>query len=182
VFVAFGRPKGKRGSYKQWQEDDVAPQVVFEVWSPSNTPKEMEKKDAFYSEHGVQEYYVYDPQRDHLSVYLRKGTVFRRVWLQTEFTSPLLGIRFDLTGDEMQVFYPDGRRFLTFAELEADRARIATELQTAEKNLQTAEQRASTAERRAARLGELSRKLLVQQATPEEIAELQQLLPPPTSP
>src|SRR5260370_41042771 len=29
VFVAFGRPKGDRGSYKQWEEGDVAPQVVF---------------------------------------------------------------------------------------------------------------------------------------------------------
>src|SRR5437870_2372149 len=36
VFVAFGRPKGERRSYKQWEEGDVAPQVVFEVLSPGN--------------------------------------------------------------------------------------------------------------------------------------------------
>jgi len=29
--VAFGRPKGRRGSYKQWKEGNIAPQVVFEV-------------------------------------------------------------------------------------------------------------------------------------------------------
>src|SRR5260221_6389162 len=28
VLVAFGRPKGYRGSYRQWEEDDIPPQVV----------------------------------------------------------------------------------------------------------------------------------------------------------
>jgi Uma2 family endonuclease len=31
VMVAVGRPKGDRGSYKQWEEDNIAPQVVFEI-------------------------------------------------------------------------------------------------------------------------------------------------------
>ena len=31
ALVAFGRPKGYRGSYKQWEEGGIAPQVVFEV-------------------------------------------------------------------------------------------------------------------------------------------------------
>src|SRR5947209_8564135 len=30
ALVAFGRPKGHRGSYRQWEEGGVAPQVVFE--------------------------------------------------------------------------------------------------------------------------------------------------------
>src|SRR5438270_7567894 len=33
VYVAFGRPKHDRGSYKVWEEDGIFPQVVFEVWS-----------------------------------------------------------------------------------------------------------------------------------------------------
>src|SRR5262245_45803750 len=36
ALVAFGRPRGDRGSYKQWEEGGVAPQVVFEVLSPNN--------------------------------------------------------------------------------------------------------------------------------------------------
>ena len=28
ALTAFGRPKGYRGSYKQWEEGDVAPQVT----------------------------------------------------------------------------------------------------------------------------------------------------------
>ncbi len=31
--VVFGRPKGDRGSYKQWLENQIAPQVVFEILS-----------------------------------------------------------------------------------------------------------------------------------------------------
>lgn len=34
VYVAFGRPKGDRGSYQVWNEGGVFPQVVFEVLSP----------------------------------------------------------------------------------------------------------------------------------------------------
>ena len=30
VMVVFGRPDGERRSYKQWEEDNLAPQVVFE--------------------------------------------------------------------------------------------------------------------------------------------------------
>jgi Uma2 family endonuclease len=36
ALVAFGRPNGYRGSYRQWEEGSVAPQVVFEVLSPGN--------------------------------------------------------------------------------------------------------------------------------------------------
>lgn len=44
VYVAYGRPKGKRGSYQVWRENKVFPQEVFEVWSPANRPEEMDRK------------------------------------------------------------------------------------------------------------------------------------------
>src|SRR5690348_348843 len=44
VLVAFGRPKGERGSYKQWEEDGVASLVVFEILSPGNRAGEMERR------------------------------------------------------------------------------------------------------------------------------------------
>ncbi|MEN9244859.1 MAG: Uma2 family endonuclease, partial [Gloeomargarita sp. DG02_5_bins_242] len=52
VMVVFGRPKGERGSYRQWEEDNIAPQVVFEILSPGNTFKEMAKKLKFYDRYG----------------------------------------------------------------------------------------------------------------------------------
>ena len=44
VMVVFGRPKGDRGSYKQWREAGIPPTVVFEVLSPANSDEEMAKK------------------------------------------------------------------------------------------------------------------------------------------
>ena len=63
VMVILGRPKGDRGSYQQWKEDNIPPQVVFEILSPGNTVKEMVKKYKFYEHYGVEEYYLYDPAK-----------------------------------------------------------------------------------------------------------------------
>jgi hypothetical protein len=41
VMVVFGRPKRDRDSYRQWEEDNIAPQVVFEILSPNNTLAEL---------------------------------------------------------------------------------------------------------------------------------------------
>ena len=48
VMVVIGRPKGDRGSYKQWEENGIAPQVVFEVLSPGNRFNQMLQKFRFY--------------------------------------------------------------------------------------------------------------------------------------
>ncbi len=52
VLVVFGRPKGHRGSYTQFVQAGVAPQVVWEVMSPGNRVAEMQKKFQFYERHG----------------------------------------------------------------------------------------------------------------------------------
>ena len=163
VFVVLGRPKGDRSSYRQWEEDNVPATVVFEVLSPSNTYIEMADKLDFYDRHGVEEYYVYDPDSNRLHGYLRRGDVLKRQRPMNGFVSPRLGIRFDLSGPELVVRYPDGRPFLTFEELAAERDQ--------------AEQHAEQAEQRAARTAELAMKVMRQAATPEEVRELQRLLP-----
>lgn len=154
VLVVFGRPPGDRGSYRQWEEGNVPLTVVFEILSPGNTVPEMADKLAFYEEHGVEECYVYDPDANHLQVYVRQGDVLRRVRPADGFRSPRLGIRFDLSGPEMVVWGPDGQRFLTFEQLQAARKQ---------------------AEQRVARLAELGRKARRGHATAEELAELDRL-------
>ena len=47
VMIAFGRPKGRRSSYRQWREAGVAPQVVIEIRSPSNTDAHLETFSNF---------------------------------------------------------------------------------------------------------------------------------------
>jgi len=39
IMLAFGRPKGHRGSYIQHEENGIAPQVVFQILSPGNRRK-----------------------------------------------------------------------------------------------------------------------------------------------
>jgi Uma2 family endonuclease len=168
VLVAFGRPKGDRSSYRQWEEGGIPLTVVFEVLSPGNSANEMMNKHAFYEEHGVEEYYVFDPDNKSLHAFVRRGEILVRVRQLAPFTSPWLGIRFDLSGEEMVVYRPDGQRFLTFEEVQA-----AREQET--KRADQAQQRADQAEQRAARLVELSRKVRRQQASAEELAELERL-------
>ncbi len=110
TMVVFGRPKGDRGSYKQWQEDNLAPQVVFEILSPSNTSIEMAKKLLFYDRYGAQEYYVYNPDDNSLEAWQRIGDSLDSVSEVNNWVSPRLGIRFDLT-DELKIYRPDGTQF-----------------------------------------------------------------------
>ena len=142
AMVALGRPKGYRGSYKQWLEGGVAPQVVFEVLSPGNRPSEMARKLLFYQRHGVAEYYLYDPDNVTLEGNVRdKSGRFVRVPKMSGHVSPLLGIRFDLA-DELVVYRPDGGRFLTYVELveraEAGQLEVTRERQAAERERQAA--------------------------------------------
>ena len=125
VLVVFGAPKGDRGSYRQWEEGGVAPQVVFETLSPRNSPIEMSDKFDFYQRYGVEEYYLYDPDRGELCGYLRQGEQLRGVPTMHGHVSPRLGVRFELVNDKLHLYDPGGQRFLTYVELarECDRLR-----------------------------------------------------------
>jgi Uma2 family endonuclease len=117
AMVVFGRPKGDRGSYRQWEESDIAPQVVFEVLSPGNRLTEMAKKLQFYDRYGVEEYYIYDPDRNDLSGFQRLKGKLTVLDDMTDWVSPRLGIRFVLMPDDLLIYYPNGQRFLTTVEL-----------------------------------------------------------------
>ncbi|MBD2577220.1 Uma2 family endonuclease [Oscillatoria sp. FACHB-1406] len=149
VMVIFGRPKGDRGSYQQWKEDNIAPQVVFEILSPGNRLKEMVKKLRFYEDYGVEEYYIYDPDSNELDGMLRQQGELNFIEEIDGFTSPRLGIRFVLTPETLLIYRPDGRKFLTTLELEQ---RAEQERQRAEQEHQRAEQEHQRAERLAAQL------------------------------
>ena len=127
ALVAFGRPKGDRGSYKQWEEGGIAPQAVFEVLSPSNTYREMLRKHEFYEKYGVDEYYVYDPDDLWMEGWQRSQGKLVKIPQVDGWTSPLLGIRFDLSGSELTILGPDGQRFLTYQEIADERDRLVLE-------------------------------------------------------
>jgi Uma2 family endonuclease len=127
ALVAFGRPKGDRGSYKQWEEAGIAPQVVFEVLSPNNRFQEMYRKLKFYEEYGVEEYYLYDPDHNVLEGWLRSDNGLEEIPVMHDWTSPRLGVRFDTTGSELRLIEPTGRRFLSYQELAQERDQLAHE-------------------------------------------------------
>ncbi len=153
VMVAFGRPKGPRPCYKQWEEGGIAPQVVFEILSPANSALEMRNKRGFYDRYGVEEYYVYDPQTNRLEVWLRQGGRLKRMSHLNAWTSPRLGIRFALGGGGMTIYDPRGEPFLNAVERaarqRADQARAAEADRRAER--EAAEAAAARAEAAAER-------------------------------
>ncbi|OKH31204.1 hypothetical protein NIES2119_29415 [[Phormidium ambiguum] IAM M-71] len=118
AMVVFGREKGKRGSYKQWLENNIPPQVVFEILSPGNTVTEMLRKLLFYQHHGVEEYYVYDPEKVEFTGFIRAENQLVEIEAINGWVSPRLGIKFELKSDTLEIFRPDGRRFLTSVELD----------------------------------------------------------------
>ena len=120
ALVAFGRPKGYRGSYMQWREGGIAPQVVFEVLSPKNTRKEMDRKRQWYFDFGVDEYYEFDPDHIRLRGWLRQGGEVVEIAAMSGRVSPRLGIRFEL-GEDLTIFSPDGRPFSTYVEMSRQR-------------------------------------------------------------
>ncbi|MEG4395370.1 Uma2 family endonuclease [Microcoleus sp. BROC3] len=152
VMVVFGRPKGDRGSYKQWEEENIAPQVVFEILSPGKRLTEMNKKQVFYDRHGVEEYYLYDPERNDFSGWMRSQGRLDVIDAIENWVSPRLGIRFDLSGEELQIYRPDGEPFASYEE-------VSRSLEQAEQRAEQAEQRAEQAEQRAALLAERLRSM-----------------------
>ncbi|MGF1492777.1 MAG: Uma2 family endonuclease [Microcoleaceae cyanobacterium] len=172
VMVVFGRSKGDRGSYQQWKEDNIPPQVVFEILSPGNRPGRMAEKSLFYQRYGVEEYYIYDPHQQELS-----GLQQFEKWLEPieeiqGWVSPRLGIRFELMDTGLEIYRPDGQKFLTFVELDQLRQQESQRADQAELELQQESQRANQAElelqqerQRTERLAELLR---AQGIDPEE--------------
>ncbi|MBW4635334.1 MAG: Uma2 family endonuclease [Iphinoe sp. HA4291-MV1] len=146
VIVVFGRPKGDRGSYKQWEEDNIPPQVVFEILSPSNSSTEMDKKLLFYDRYGVQEYYIYDPDKNTLKGWLRTEDGLDAIGEMANWVSPQLGIRFDLSNEELQIYRPDGSKFFSYAEVNEQLEQEKQRAEEAQRELETERQRSQNLE------------------------------------
>jgi len=145
IMVVMGVEKKDRGSYKQWEEGNIVPQVVFEILLPSNSKGEMEDKFRFYDYYGVQEYYVYNPKRKTLQGWLRSGGRLTEIAQMEGWKSPLLDVSFSTQSQELQLFALSGEAFGTYedvvqerdrqrqradgAELECDRQRQEKELE-----------------------------------------------------
>jgi Uma2 family endonuclease len=170
TMVVFGRPKGdspeatlsERGSYQQWTEDNIPPQVVFEILSPGNRKAEMDRKLLFYERHGVEEYYIYDPDDHELTGWLRGTQGLDLIASMAGWVSPRLGIRFEMLPDILEIYRPDGKRFLSYTEIAAEANQAKQQAELAQHQVQ---------QERQARLDAIPRLAQTGMASPQ-IAEI----------
>ena len=145
VLVAFGRPRGSRGVYRQWQEGHVAPHVVFEVQASDDGDDQLDELFAFYQDHGVEEYYLIDP-RGSVEGYRRRGARLVPVRGMDGYASPRLGVTFKVDGESVQLVTPDGRVF----QNREDRVRgLEERIQELTMQVEDEKHRASSEARRA---------------------------------
>jgi hypothetical protein len=129
-----------------WEEGGVFPQVILEVWSPSNRYTEMQDKFAFYEKYGAEEYYILYPEFPmYAEIFRRDGEKLARVTEVNGYVSPRTGLRFALETGQLTVFGRDGKPLRTAEELAAER-------EAAERAAQEQQKRA---EKLAAKLREL---------------------------
>jgi len=154
AMVVFGRPKGYRGSYQQWLEDNIPPQVVFEIWSPGNRLTPMIQKFKVYERYGVEEYYLYDPQNVELTGWRRVDEQLEAIEQMDGWVSPRLGVRFGLSEESgLEMFGPSGEPFVSFVELAQLRQQAETRAQQAESLLEQERSRSQALELRLREMG-----------------------------
>jgi Uma2 family endonuclease len=167
VMVVFGIPKGYRGSYQQWNEDNIPPQVAFEILSPGNRLTPMMQKFQFYERYGVEEYYLYDPEKLELIGWLRVEGQLEAIAEMDGWVSPRLGVRFQLSETELEMFGPTGEPFVSFVEI----ARLREEAEARAQQEQQRAQQAETLLEQAETLLEQAETLLEQEQQRAEQAE-----------
>jgi Uma2 family endonuclease len=153
VMAVFGIPKGYRGSYQQWYENDIAPQVAFEIWSRGNRLTPMMQKFQFYERYGVEEYYLYDPEKLELIGWLRAEGKLEQIEQIDGWVSPRLGVRFQLSETGLEMFGPLGEPFMSFVELDRLRQQAEARAEQAEMLLEQERSRSQALEARLREMG-----------------------------
>jgi hypothetical protein len=154
MYVAFDVEPGMRRKWQTWLEGKF-PEIVFEITSESTVEEDLSTKRDLYARLGVQEYYLFDPQREmtpRFQCFFRSGDRLVRIRIADErIHSPLLGVELRVIGEWLRVIdprtgepVPDPDEAWRLWHEEA-RARLA-----AEQRAEEAEQLRLAAEQRAA--------------------------------
>ena len=111
VFVVFGVEKKKRRTYRLWEEGK-GPDFVLEVASQSTCDYDLgEKKDLYASILGVQEYYLYDPDKRYLPLPLLGFRLVKGVYVPIQavegrLPSDTLGLELGEEGGRLRLYNP----------------------------------------------------------------------------
>lgn len=134
VMIAFGVASHERVSYRLWEEG-VTPQIVFEVASKRTWKDDIGLKEEIYSDMGVEEYYLLDPQFDFLPApllaYHRQTDRLIGVPVkENRVLSPRLGLEIVHDDDGFRLFNPATNSFLlTLSEAESELAAARAEIE-----------------------------------------------------
>ena len=71
----------------------------------------------FYEKYGVGEYYIYDPDRFRLAGWICSGERLIAIAHMEDWVSLLLGIQFSQSNRDLEIYTPDGQRFLSSIEM-----------------------------------------------------------------
>ena len=135
IYIAHGRPKqDELLSYKIWEQNNIYPQVAIEILSKSNTATDREARRIFHQTYGAKEYIEINPRTQSVAAWVRRRGQLRSVKIVTEWTSPLMGIRFVQGGDRLAIYFPDGTLFRShevILQSEVEKDRLARKLKRA---------------------------------------------------
>ena len=133
-YVALGvEPKARRRFYKVWEENGIAPAVVFEFTSKKTKKDDVTIKKPLYEQVlRVQEYFQFDPSGDYLKPRLQgqrlQEGVYRPIALMdNRMVSEQLGLELVIEGETLRFYDPFmGEWLLTYEQ--AENQRIASEV------------------------------------------------------
>ena len=92
VFVVLGTARGRRTSYKVWEEGKP-PDFVLEVISPRSKDRDLVDKAGKYAAMGVREYFVYQPDPERRGYRLSGRRLWGRGYVELQ---PVRGPRAEL--------------------------------------------------------------------------------------
>lgn len=168
VFVVRGVDRDKeRRSYRVWEEEGRAPELVIEITSRSTQTEDTRDKLALYRDVlRVREYFLFDPCGEYLRPRLIGYRLSGDKYLTIEpvagrLPSEVAGLHLESSGRELRLYDPAVKHWLPTANegwAEAEREKLETERQRqqaererleAERQRQRAEREKLEAERRA---------------------------------
>lgn len=134
LLIAFGVPNHERSSYQVWKEK-VFPQVIIEIASERTWENDVSEKYKFYSDNGVEEYYILDPEFAYLpapmlAFHRQNGRLLSANIENNRIFSPRLGLEIVRVENNFRLFNPKTDKFLlTLEEAQAELERLQAEIE-----------------------------------------------------
>ncbi len=156
-YVALGvEPKGRRRFYKVWEENGIAPAVIFEFTSKKTKKEDLTIKKSLYEQVlRVQEYFQFDPTGDYLKPRLQGQRLHEGVYQPIELNdnrmfSEQLGLELVMEGETLRFYDPASGEWLrTYEQAETQRLAQEQRAQAEAQRAQAEAQRAEAADQRA---------------------------------